>query len=63
VHRALPDHWTFFVAFSFFRLAAIAAGVHARALQGNAADRRALEHGDLARTAAGIGWAIAREAQ
>jgi len=62
MQRSRADHWPFFLAFSFFRLAAIAVGVHARALQGNAADRRALEHGELARTAAGIGWTIAREA-
>jgi len=35
------DHWTFFLAFSFFRLAAIAQGVAKRASQGNASNENA----------------------
>ncbi len=54
--------WPFFLAFSFFRSAAICQGVYARGLQGNAADRRAIEHGRLAHLAAQIGWSVAREA-
>lgn len=34
--------WPFFLAFAYFRMAAITQGVYARALQGNAADRRAI---------------------
>jgi aminoglycoside phosphotransferase (APT) family kinase protein len=60
--RQRPDHWAFYLAFSFFRTAAITQGVYARALQGNAADRRAIEHGRVARLAAEMGWSIARSA-
>jgi aminoglycoside phosphotransferase (APT) family kinase protein len=60
--RQRPDHWAFYLAFSFFRTAAITQGVYARALQGNAADRHAIEHGRVARLAAEMGWSIARSA-
>lgn len=41
--RGLPaiDNWPFYIAFSFFRLASIAQGVKARALQGNASSAEA----------------------
>ena len=35
------DHWAFYLAFSFFRLAAIAQGVAKRALDGNASSKEA----------------------
>jgi aminoglycoside phosphotransferase (APT) family kinase protein len=60
--RARPDHWDFYLAFSFFRMAAITQGVYARAQQGNAADRHAIEHGRVARLAAELGWSIAQSA-
>lgn len=56
------EDWPFFVAFSLFRLAAIVQGVYARALQGNAADARALELGDRAGLLADAAWDIARSA-
>ena len=39
--RDLPEieNWTFYLAFSFFRMAAIAQGVYSRALAGNAIER------------------------
>ena len=40
--------WNFYLAFSFFRLAAILQGVKKRALEGNASSSRAHEMGDLA---------------
>lgn len=43
---------TYMIVFSMFRLAAILAGVYARALQGNAADAGALERGRLFREVA-----------
>jgi aminoglycoside phosphotransferase (APT) family kinase protein len=58
--RGPPPHWPFYLAFSLFRTAAITQGVYARALQGNAADQRAIEHGRLARLAARVGWSIAQ---
>ena len=35
------DHWTFYIAFSFFRLAAIVQGIAKRAAQGNACNENA----------------------
>ncbi|MFV3128786.1 phosphotransferase [Niveispirillum sp. KHB5.9] len=51
----IPD-WPYYLAFAFFRIAAICQGVYARALAGNAADRKALAYGDVARAAAETGW-------
>jgi aminoglycoside phosphotransferase (APT) family kinase protein len=39
------DNWTFYLAFSFFRLAAIIQGVAKRAVDGNASNTRAAELG------------------
>ena len=55
----IPD-WSFFLAFSYFRMAAITQGVYARALQGNAADERAIGYGETAKIFAGIGWNLAQ---
>lgn len=41
------DHWHFYLAFSFFRLAAIAQGVYKRAQNGNASNKKALEVGKM----------------
>jgi aminoglycoside phosphotransferase (APT) family kinase protein len=41
------DHWQFYLAFSFFRLAAIAQGVAKRASQGNASNQRAAAAGAM----------------
>ena len=48
--RGLEDipHWEFYIAFSFFRLAAILQGVLKRALDGNASSDKAMEYGALA---------------
>lgn len=51
----IPD-WPYFLAFAFFRIASICQGVYARALAGNAADRKALAYGEVARAAAETGW-------
>lgn len=47
--RGLPgiENWHFYLAFSFFRLASIAQGVKARALQGNASNANAHEVGGM----------------
>jgi aminoglycoside phosphotransferase (APT) family kinase protein len=44
---AEPEHWTFYLAFSFFRLAAILQGVYKRGLDGNASSDKALRMGRL----------------
>jgi aminoglycoside phosphotransferase (APT) family kinase protein len=56
------ENWPFFLAFSCFRMAAITQGVYARGLQGNAADKRAMLYGELARNFAATGWSMARQA-
>lgn len=43
------DNWDFYLAFSFFRLAAILQGVKKRALDGNASSAKATEMGALTR--------------
>ena len=43
------DNWNYFLAFSFFRLAAIAQGVAKRAAQGNASNASAAEVGNMVR--------------
>jgi len=41
-------NWPFYVAFSFFRLAAILQGVLKRAIDGNASSQKAFDYGALA---------------
>lgn len=41
------DHWNFYLAFSFFRFAAILQGVKKRALEGNASSEKAMQMGAL----------------
>ena len=56
----IPEDWPFVLAFSFFRLAAIAQGVAKRAQQGNAASARAAEAGRMTGLLAGMGFAVLR---
>ena len=58
--RAGVPELDFFIVFSLFRWAAIAAGVYRRALDGNAADARALDIGNKFRVLAEAGWALAQ---
>ena len=48
--------WRFYMAFAFFRMAAICQGVYARGLKGNASAPNAHEYGDRARALAELGW-------
>ena len=57
--RAGVPELDFFVVFSLFRWAAIAAGVYRRALDGNAADAGALNIGAKFRALAAAGWRLA----
>jgi aminoglycoside phosphotransferase (APT) family kinase protein len=52
------DHWPFYLAFSYFRLAAIVQGVMKRALDGNASSPKALEVGKMARPLAEMAVAV-----
>jgi aminoglycoside phosphotransferase (APT) family kinase protein len=54
---AIPD-WDFYMAFAFFRLAAIYQGIMGRVLAGTASDPGARERGERARPLAEAGWAI-----
>jgi len=53
----IPD-WDFYVAFSMFRLSAIAQGIMGRAIAGTANDPNARERGARARPLAEAGWAL-----
>ncbi|MFP3564118.1 phosphotransferase [Paraburkholderia sp. SIMBA_030] len=49
------ENWNFYMAFSFFRLAAIAQGVKKRALSGNASNEKARQVGEMAGALAKMG--------
>ena len=49
------ENWNFYLAFSFFRLAAIAQGVKKRALGGNASHEKARQVGEMAGALAKMG--------
>ncbi|KAL9981221.1 hypothetical protein ACROYT_G009895 [Oculina patagonica] len=53
------DNWNFYMAFSFFRVAAILQGVYKRALQGQASSENAKAVGMLAESMAKTGWKLA----
>ena len=53
--RAIPEDWPFVLAFSFFRLAAIAQGVAKRAQQGNASSEQARQAGQMTALLAQMG--------
>ncbi len=59
--RGIPEiaHWNFYLAFSFFRLAAIAQGVKKRAIDGNASSAQALKVGELVVPLSRLGVALA----
>lgn len=52
----------FYIAYNIFRLAGIAQGVYARAMQGNASNARGRELGALVEPMADYAWSIARSA-
>lgn len=58
--RPLPREFNRYVVFSMFRSASICAGVYKRALDGNAADPRALGFLERFHTIAEAGWALAQ---
>lgn len=56
------DHWHFYLAFCFFRLASICQGVYKRALDGNASNERAAQMGRSVEPLAATGVHMIREA-
>jgi aminoglycoside phosphotransferase (APT) family kinase protein len=61
VGRSAVPNWMFFVAFSFFRAAAIAQGIAMRAKIGTASAPDAAERGARARLMAELGWQVAQK--
>lgn len=53
-----PENWPFYLAFSFFRLAAILQGVYKRGLDGNASSERAIRMGKLVQPLAEMGRSL-----
>ena len=60
--RAAIGDWDYYLAYNFFRMAAIVQGIRKRAEQGTAAAANALEFGRGARLLADMGWERARRA-
>ncbi len=56
--RPIPADWPFVLAFSFFRLAAIAQGVAKRAEQGNASSEQAMQAGRMTGMLATLGLEV-----
>jgi aminoglycoside phosphotransferase (APT) family kinase protein len=56
--RSGIENWTFYLAFSLFRLAAIAQGVYKRHLDGTAASPDAVRSRDAARERAELAWSL-----
>lgn len=59
--KEIPE-WNFYLAFCFFRFAAILQGVKKRALEGNASSEKALKMGELVEPLARMGVAQAKDA-
>lgn len=57
----MPANWPFYLAFCFFRLAAIVQGVLKRALDGNAASEQALSVGKMALVLANMAMEVINE--
>lgn len=60
-NRERIEHWSFCLAFSFFRMASIVQGVYKRGLQGNASSASALDYKEMVRRYSDIGWRIAQQ--
>jgi aminoglycoside phosphotransferase (APT) family kinase protein len=60
--RAGIDNWEFYLAFNFFRLAAIFHGIKGRAIRGSASSESAHKKGALYPELAAIGWQLAAAA-
>jgi aminoglycoside phosphotransferase (APT) family kinase protein len=56
--RAGIDHWNYYVAFSLFRLAAIAQGVYRRGLQGNSSNPESIKMSKSPRERAELAWSL-----
>ena len=52
------DHWNYYVAFSLFRLAAIAQGVYRRGLAGNSSNPESIKMSKSPRERAELAWSL-----
>lgn len=55
------EDWSYYLAFSFFRMAAIVQGVYKRSLQGNASSETAGQYGAYAKTLSAVAWQLAQQ--
>lgn len=62
-YKGVQEHWDFYLAFNFFRIAAILYGIGQRARQGTATAADALEMAAKAEPLADIGWHYAQQYQ
>jgi aminoglycoside phosphotransferase (APT) family kinase protein len=60
--RERIEHWSFYLAYNLFRIAAILQGVKKRALEGIASSAQALDQGSRVPLLAEIGWDYAQKA-
>jgi aminoglycoside phosphotransferase (APT) family kinase protein len=56
--RKSIDHWNYYVAFSLYRLAAIAQGVYVRGLQGNSSNPESVKMSRSPRERAELAWSL-----
>jgi aminoglycoside phosphotransferase (APT) family kinase protein len=56
--RKSIEHWNYYVAFSLFRLAAIAQGVYRRGLQGNSSNPESVKMSRAPRERAELAWSL-----
>lgn len=62
-YTGVKEHWDFYLAYNFFRIAAILYGIGERARQGTAAAPDAMEMATKARPLAQMGWHYAQKYQ
>ena len=62
-YQGVQEHWDFYLAYNFFRIAAILYGIGERARQGTAAADNAMEMAAKAQPLADIGWRYAQQYQ
>jgi aminoglycoside phosphotransferase (APT) family kinase protein len=58
VGREAIPHWNYYLAFSLYRLAAIAQGVYRRGLQGNSSNPESIKMSRSARERAELAWSL-----
>jgi aminoglycoside phosphotransferase (APT) family kinase protein len=60
--RAAIEHWSFYLAYNLFRIAAILQGVYKRATEGMGASDNSLAAGERVKALADLGWRYAERA-